>query len=295
MLLSHGLLILAVAAAAATVEQTYEANGIEFDDCESAIRYAEASGKPVTVECHMKMHFGSDGAEPDRPAGPDALPDDARRKLRDYRQTEEFAFDDADASGVTFVSDEMLLITFQDSLEFRDLGGRLHRHIGSVEGDVEGLEYHEGRLIAVAEQGSTHIELTVVDTEVELVGHHPLPLRGIECVAYDPGRGEVLYGQEATGKLVNDKFETVFSFPRDLAACTVHLGELMVIVSHPWRQSVWYRLDMNSWSIIDEKMLPDGNWEGIACRNDKCVLVREASEKSGAAMVIFDSSAADRP
>jgi hypothetical protein len=289
MLLLHGLLILALPPVADATEQSYEANGVGFDDCESAIRYAEASRNPVTVECRVRMQFGVERADPDGQAMPQELRHDGQGKLSGYRQTQEIALDDADASGVTFVSDDMLLITFQDSLEFRDLDGRLHRHIGSVEGDVEGLEYHDGRLIAVAEQGSTHIELTVMGTEVELVSHHSLPLGGIECVAFDPARAAVLYGQEGTGQLVNERFEAVFSFPRDLAGCTVHRGELMAIVSHPWRQSVWYRLNMNNWSIIDEKVLQDGNWEGIACRNDKCVLVREASEKSGAAMVIFES------
>ena len=283
-----GLSILIIAVGGVVVQQSYESNGVSFNDCESAIRYAESSSVPITVDCHMTMRFGRDeNTDLEQVTKSQVISRNDRAKLSDFRLTDEYPLDNADASGITFVSDDMLLITYQTSLEFRDIEGRVHHKVGPVDGDIEGLEYQDGRLIAVDERGSSHIDVTIDGMKLENSRDYILPESGIECVAYDPARDVVYYGQESTGILFNDEFEVLYTFPRDLSACTVYQGELMAIVSHPWRQSVWYRLDMNSWSVLDVKPLPDGDWEGIACRNDICVLVRELSEKSTAAMAVF--------
>lgn len=285
MVTSNVLLVFLPVLVAAVTEGSYQVDGRRFDDCQSAIEHAESLPVPSSVECRVVVHIEP---EPNRAEssgeGPAAV---APTRLKDYVQVAEIELDDPDASGVTFIADDTVVITFQNSLEIRGLDGVLKHTIGPVDGDIEGLEYHADRFVAVAEQGSTHIELRLDGMNIVATRDEMLPLRGIECIAYDPLAKRIYYGQESTGVLYDDAYQPVMEFRRDLAACAVYRGELMALVSHPWRQSIWYRVDMKRWKIIEERLLPDGNWEGVSCRADTCILVREASEKSTSAMVVF--------
>lgn len=285
MFAGNAVLILLATLALVTTEESYRVDALSFDDCESALEHGQSLKIPVTIECHLVMQIGPDtklslSTIENQEVLPAAL-------LKDYVKVAEYEFDNRDASGVTFISDDTVVITFQDSLQFRGLDGDLKHTIGPLDGDIEGLEYQSGRFFAVAEHGSTHIDLQLDGMNVMATREQALPLRGVECIAHDPRTGRTYYGQESTGTLFDDQFDPVMDFQRDLAACAVFRGELMVLVSHPWRQSVWSRVDMQRWKVLEERLLPAGNWEGVACRGEICVLVRELSEKSNAAMVIF--------
>lgn len=290
MFASYLLPVLTLLMTGSVTEESYEAGGVRFESCDAAVRYAESLPEPVTVECHLVIR-------PDAEAGSQAVqargrtaPPGAGRRLRDYQETREFPLDDRNASGVAFLSDDTVLLTFQNYLQIRSIDGEVLKTIGPVDGDIEGLEYDGDRLIAVDERGSTHLELSLAGMEITPVREDPLPVRGIECVAYDRAEDRVYYGHEASGNVLDENFETLVSLERDLAACTIIDGQFMALASHPWRESAWYSIDMKTWKVVDKKVLPDGDWEGIACRGNRCVLVREASEKSGAAMVMFESS-----
>lgn len=292
MIASHLLPVLALVLTAAVTEERYEAGGVEFEDCDSAIRYGKSLGEPVTVECHLIMTMDPDPAAKPQPArGKNPLPTPL---LKDYRQTRELSLDHQNASGVAFLSDDTVLLTFQSFLQIRDINGRHLHTIGPVDGDIEGLEYDGSRLLAIDERGSTHLDLSIDGMEIATVRERPLLVGGVECIAYDGVADRVYYGHEATGHVLDEKLDVLVSLERDLAACTVHDGQFMALASHPWRESAWYRIDMETWEVAEKRELPDGDWEGIACRGNRCVLVREMSEKSGAAMVIFEASPAQR-
>lgn len=292
MIAFHLLPILTLVMTAAVTQERYEAGGVEFEDCDSAIRYAESLEEPVTVECHLVRTFGADPAARSRPDASSNSPPAATPRLKDYRQTRELPLDERNASGIAFLADDTVLLTFQNFLQIRDIDGRHLHTIGPVDGDIEGLEYGGNRLMAIDERGSTHLDLSIDGREIATVRERPLSVRGIECIAYDGATDRVYYGHEATGHVLDEKLDVLVSLERDLAACTVFNGQLMALASHPWRESAWYRIDMETWRVAEKKKLPDGDWEGIACRGSRCVLVRETSEKSGAAMVIFEASPA---
>lgn len=277
--------ILVAFLAAATTQELYVVNEQNFVDCDSAIEYAKSLNRAATVECNLTMQIELDLSQSASSASHSAGNTPAR--LDKFKEVAEIEFDNPDASGVAFISDDTLVITFQNSLEFRGLDGQLKHTIEPVDGDIEGLEYQAGKFLAVAEQGSTHIDLHLDGDDIVATSQQPLPLRGIECIAFDPATNRTYYGQEFTGVLFDDQFQPVVDFKRDLAGCTVFRGELMALVSHSWRQSVWSRVDLVQRKVIEERLLPAGDWEGVACREDVCVLVRELSEKSKAAMVVF--------
>lgn len=285
MIIANTVLIFLHVLAAAAAEGSFQVDGLHFDDCNSAIEYAKSLQVPASIECHVVVRIEPEQIQPvGSNEGPDTV---AVSRLKDFSEVAEFELDDPDASGLTFIADDTVVITFQNSLEFRGLDGKLKHTIGPVDGDIEGLEYQDGKFIAIAEQGSTHIDLRLDGIDIIATRDEVLPLRGVECIAHDPVTGRTYYGQESTGVLFDDQYQPVMEFQRDLAGCAVFRGELMVLVSHPSRQSVWYRVDMKNWKIIEQRLLPAGNWEGVSCRADTCVLVRETSEKSKAAMVIF--------
>ena len=267
--------MLVVTSTITTVHQAYEANGQAFDSCTEALTHAKLAHEETTVSCHTVQRVT-----------PDEEPLTTRR-LRDYRPIAEIVLENKDASGVTFVEDDVVLITYQSKLEFRRIDGTVISTIDEVSGDVEGLEMQGDRLIAVAEVGSTHIELMRDGMELETLEYHQLDARGVECIASDPETGTVYYGQESSGDLFDDTSKVVHSFSRDLSGCTVFGGELLAITSHPWRRSEWHRVNMTTWAREESLDLPPGDWEGVACRGDKCVLVRESSEKSTAALLVL--------
>ncbi len=285
MFVTKAVLILLAALAAATIENSYRVDGQRFDDCETAIAHGKSLEVPVTVECHVVMRIEPEAKQ--SPRSNESLKSLSPARLDNYVKVAEFELDNPDASGVAFTSYDTVIITFQNSLEFRGLDGKLKHTIGPVDGDIEGLEYQAGKFFAVAEQGSTHIDLRLDGMNVVATREQELPLRGVECIAHDPATGRTYYGQESTGVLFDDQFHPLIDFQRDLAACTVFRGELMALVSHPWRQSVWFRVDMERWKVKESRLLPAGNWEGVSCHGDTCVLVRELSEKSKSAMVVF--------
>lgn len=279
------LTVLAVLLGAAMNEGRYVAGGgVPSPDFDVANRYAESLPEPAAVEGYVEPVTAS------RAAGGRSGLRQTKFKLRDFRQIRELPLNDRNASGVAFLSDDTVLITYQTFLKIHDLDGRELHTIGPVDGDIEGLEYDNEKLIAVDERGSTRHDLSHDGQDFTPVHEKRLPVRGIECVAYDGSTNLVYYGHEATGRVLDAELSTLISLERDLAGCTMFDGQFLALASHPWRESAWYRVDTETWEVVEKKALADGDWEGIACRGNRCVLVRETSEKSGAAMVIFERS-----
>ena len=284
--------LLAWAASVTTLNESYEVNGRQFEDCQAALQYAQSLDSRAIARCNSSYeviphHFEESAVNAPTNDAEAAVP--IRRRLRDYVLVDEIELTNPDASGVTFLSDDSVLITYQTSLEFRRIDGEILKTISGIDGDIEGLEYHGDMLYAVAERGSTHIELSLTGLEIVPISEFVLPGRGIECIAHDPDTGRFFYGQEYSGNLIDDQNNIVFSFTRDLSACAVHDGDIMAITSHPSRRSVWHRIDVTSQQIVDSMPLLDGDWEGISCRRDRCALVREAFGQSSAIMSVFEA------
>jgi hypothetical protein len=292
MILQASLLAILTSNSVEVVSETARIGNARYETCAAAIEQAERLDTDEIVECVTSYRVKSTTTA-SAPGHKQQPSDGDTDRLRRYRQVDEIELSDDDASGVTFVADDTVLITYQDSLEFRRLDGAVLETIRGVEGDVEGLEYSDGRLFAVAERGSTRIDLDVNGTSIVVVNEVPLPSNGVECIAFDPVDGTFYYGIESSGELFNDKHEVVATFSRDLVACAVVDGNMLIIVSHPWRSSFLAKLDMPTWQTLEVLPLPDGDWEGVACRKSTCVLVRETSHNSAAAMVVFEREAAD--
>ena len=284
--------LIANAVSVVTLDEVYKVGEVSFDDCASAIQYAETLHTESTVVCQTTHHVNP-GDSVAGPATQTLVSVVDNRELNDFRMSNEIELSNPDASGVTFITDDTVLITYQTSLEFRRLDGKVLRIVDGIDGDVEGLEYHGKQLYAVAERGSTHIELSLEGMNLTPITDYLLPGGGIECIAQNPETSIVYYGQEYSGNLIDDQNTVVFSFARDLSACAVYGDTLMAITSHPWRPSVWHQLDMKTWKVIARRPLMDGDWEGVSCKGNRCALVRESSEHSQAALVIYEARKAD--
>ena len=182
----------------------------------------------------------------------------------------EFLRSNLDTSGVVIMPDDSYIITTQRSLQRISESGQIIQSNSSGSNDVEGLDY-DGTLIAANESPGQLITYEGISA----TGSSSLPFSNIECVARSGGN--TYYGIEHAGTLRDKSGNIIMNVGSNFAGCTFHDGWFLALRSKRSSFSVVYRIDPETWSIVESMSLPDGNWEGIDCNESKCVIVREQS------------------
>ncbi len=177
-----------------------------------------------------------------------------------------------DASGVAYMEDGTLMIALQRQVQLVTESGKVISTAGSGTNDLEGLELVNNSVIGANESPG---RLMKYSARLQSSVDKNLSIRNIECIAEH--NGVVYYGLENSGQIVDETGRVYVKVGRDLAGCTFFEGALLVVTSHPYRASMWSRVDPVSWKVIESRRLAKGNWEGVSCRENSCVIIREAS------------------
>lgn len=244
--------------------------------CTAAQVIADPSQSTVTVDCVEEWQVTPYEA-PSLPPPPSAS-----FALSDF-VAGPFISTAGDSSGITYLPNGNLMITLQTQLQVLTAGGQVLSTRSASANDIEGLEWVDGKVLAANEDRGLHMEYAEDGTQLDFSA---LPFNNIECVAHLDG--VTYYGTEHDGQILDASGTPFIDLGKDLAGCTFSGGYLLAITSHAYRDSTWHKVDTETWTVVDQRPLPDGNWEGISCRGNRCVVIREESPKSASGFQIYD-------
>lgn len=242
---------------------------LPVDACDAALCYG--SQAEIDAAC---------GVEPPPPPPPPV----GELSLADYSPVS-FVSTGSNASGITVLPNGNLMITRQTILEIRTQSGEIVSSTPSLQSDLEGVEYSGGLIYGANESPGRTVQY---DINGQLLGQSSLAFSGAECIAVH--NGTVYYGHESTGYIADAQANVLIDLGQDLAGCASAGGYLVAVTSHAWRSSTIFKIDTNTWEVVEALPLPTCDCEGVTFSSDlsRMFIIQEASRGGGSGYTIYE-------